>query len=752
MNTVMLPRRRFLQTLGKSSLLSSSRLLSLPLRGDIFVPQPSWAVSQPGITPVPPNKTYRMMEWECHTPPEGNFEIDLNAALASAVDAGAESMMFYAQDHWGYALYQSDVGVRHPHLKGDFFGEEVRIARRLGLSVVCYFSLQFNNQAVLNHPDWGWLDSTGEQERERWLIACLDTPYRHYVLAIIDELFSRYGIDELFLDIFGIQFQLYNSEGRNPFCFCRHTEQAWNSEHPADPYRAGFASRAGWDLRYKWHQRRSTTKMLDEILSAARRHQPKLAVSLNGGPETFSNEIMQKVSFIYAEPLTSDTGISLGSILMRGWERPNYQAGVFSQQGYVDTYPGSIPRVKADGLLLQNARVFIVGNAPIIGGLDEQGFSKRWFRVAKETWTDVRAIDHLMGDGITPVLSTAMLYSEATREELAGQKLPVRFRRSVTGALETLTYSGRPVESFPEFRLTAQNLAQFEMLVLPEVLVLRSTEADIIRDWVQGGGILLATGKCGLLDERGMPRLNFPLADVFGADFISEDKTYAFDDSGKLKEGFTSIYLESTDHTLSRSLAISTVGLPGSFLHLRRTCGEEVLRYRLPFMVEDMKNDKWFNWGPPPPGPATAGPAVIFNRFGKGQSLFIGVDLFQAVDRKLFWVRNWIPEVMRLLLPRPIAEIRSNVLPEYVHGTLFWEDGRRSILVQVLNAIELATGGEFSSVPAVKISLNNEKIRINSARVLWPTEEELAIRSHERFSEIMIPNCARYTAVRLRLV
>jgi hypothetical protein len=63
---------------------------------------------------IAPNKTYRMMEWECHTPPEGNFNIDVEAALNAARDSGAESMMFYSQDHWGHAFYPSDVAVRHP--------------------------------------------------------------------------------------------------------------------------------------------------------------------------------------------------------------------------------------------------------------------------------------------------------------------------------------------------------------------------------------------------------------------------------------------------------------------------------------------------------------------------------------------------------------------------------------------------------------------------------------------------------------
>jgi Hypothetical glycosyl hydrolase 6 len=744
------PRRQFLQTLGKSSLLAGSLSLPIPLQKTLFSAGTTLAPSPAGGRIIPPNKTYRMMEWECHTPPEGNFEINLEDALGAARDAGAESMMFYSQDHWGYAFYQSDVAVRHPHLKGDFFGDEVKIARKLGMSVVCYYSLQFNNQAVLTHPDWGWVNAEGEQQRYRWYMTCLDSPYRQYVLAMINELFSRYEIDELFLDIFGIQFVLYTGEGRDPFCYCKHTVAAWDSSHPGDPYREGFKTREGRDLRYKWHRQRSTNQILDEILSAARQHRPELIVSLNGGPETFTNEVMQKVSFIYAEPLTSDTGISMGSILMRGWGRPDYQAGVFSQQGYLDTYPGSIPRVKADGLIVQNARVFIVGNAPVVGGLDGEGFSKRWFSVAKETWADVRAVDYLL-NGVTPLYSTAMVYSEATREELSGQKLPVHFRQSVTGALEALTYSGRPVESVPEFNITEKYLSQFETLVLPEVEVLGSAQADVIRNWVKQGGTLLATGKCGLVDEKGQARSNFPLADVFGVDLVSEEKKYAYDPSGKFKEGVVSIYMESSGHALSKSLAVSTVGLPGSFLRLRQTSGQEVLRYRLPLMIEDLDNHKWFNWGPPPPGPEMGGPAAVFNKFGQGQSLYVGVSLFQAMSRKLFWIRSWVPEVMRSMVPQPVAELRSEVFPEYVHGTFFWEKDRRSVLVQVLNAIELSTQGEFREVPAVEIKVNSARVKIKSAEVLWPAKQELPIRSRQGNVEITLPSPARYTALRLQL-
>ena len=703
---------------------------------------------------IPPNKTYRMMEWECHTPPEGNFHINVDGALQAARDAGAESMMFYAQDHWGYAFYPSDVAVRHPHLENDFFGQEVALARKLGMSVVCYYSLQFNNQSVLKHPDWGWVDEKGEQQRfySRWLMTCLDTPYRQYVVGMMNELFSRYEIDELFLDIFGIQFAMFHGSGHDPFCFCTDTEAAWNRDHAGDPYREGFQTREGWDRRFQWHQKRSMSDMLDEVAAAVRQHRPQTLISLNGGPESFPNDVMQKVSFIYAEPLTSDTGISLGAILMRGWGRGDYQAGVFSRQGYLDTYPGQLPRVKADALILQNARVFIVGNAPVIGGLDQQGFSKRWFEVAHETWQDVRNVDSLL-EGIEPVLSTAVLYSEASRQELAVQKRPQDFRSSILGALETMTYSGRPVESIPAFRLQPEELGKFELLILPEVEVLSDRQAEDIRSWVAAGGVLIASGNCGLLDQERRQRKNFPLADVLGADFEAEERRYAYDREGHFKKGVIQTYLESTGHPLTSSLAVSTVGLSGPFLRLRARAGaQELLRYRLPMMIEDVPNYKWFNWGPPPPGRESGGVAAVLNRFEKGQAVYVGAPIFQAVTNdKLFWTRKWLPSLVRQMVPDPIAELMFPVLPEHLHGTFFFDQSKRFVLVQILNSVELATEAEFIGVPSAEIRLNAKKLGVTGARIVWPSERTLEPERDGERILIRVPNPGRYTALYLKL-
>jgi hypothetical protein len=345
-----------------------------------------------------------------------------------------------------------------------------------------------------------------------------------------------------------------------------------------------------------------------------------------------------------------------------------------------------------------------------------------------------------------------MLYSESTQKELDIEKRPVDFRQSTLGALELLSYAGRPVESLPGFRLEPENLEPFEVLVLPEVEVLSDRQAEIIRQWVRKGGTLIASDKCGLRNERGRERGNFPLADVFGVDYVAEDNKYAYNAEGKLRPGdFTSTYLESAGHPLAKMLAVSTVGLPGSFLRLKRTTAEEVMRYRLPFMVQDMARHEYFNWGPPPPGSETAGTAVAYNKFGHGQSLYLGVPIFWAMQWRPYWIQKWVPALIRQLVPHPLAELRTKPFSEYVHGTFFYDPTKHFVLVQVLNTVELATKGELRPAPKIEIRVDSRRLAVAGARVVWPRQQNLPIVEREGKTSVVLQNLSRYAALYLKL-
>lgn len=708
---------------------------------------------------IEPDKTYRMMEWESHTwPGENRFDMNLEAAMTASQAAGAEAMGLYTQDTWGYAFYPTDVGARREGLKFDMFARQSELAHRHGLSVVAYYSLQFNHRAVELHPDWAWVDAQGKPRRMRWFQTCLDTPYRAWVLGMIDEIASRYQFEEIFLDAFGRQLNGYHSgQYDDPFCYCRYTQEAWDRDHPGDPYREGMKTREGWLARYRWLTERSTLDMLDEVKATARKHRPGLRFAVNGGPFRQAGAVEEKVTYVSEEPLASPSGIALGSIIMRGWGKPNPQGGVFTKQGYVDIYPPAVARVKADAMLVQNCRVFFVGNSPVLSGIDSQGFSTRWFHVATEAFADLRNVDCLMKD-LEPVCGTVLLFSESTRDETCIQRRPMDFRHSTLNALELMTYSGRPVEGVPEFRFQPDYLKRFELLVLPETEVLSDQQAQTIRAWVRDGGTLVASHRCGLHDANHQPRSNFPLADVLGVDYAGEERKYAFgttafsgEGEGTAKVGFVSTYLESSGHPLAKMLAVSTVGLGGTFIKLHRTTAEEVMHYRLPLFVEDLGHDRWYNWASPPPGAENGGPAVTLNHFGKGRALYLGVPIFWAMNSRPAWIPDWMPEVIRQLTPKPIIELRIEPFSQYVHGAFFYDAGKRFVLAQVLNTIELATDGEWRAAPRVTIAVDPARLKVTDARVVYPQTEDLQVETSAGETRVTLTNLRRYATVYLRL-
>src|ERR1035441_539830 len=101
-------RRHFLKTVG----VGTGGAMLLPVVGESGRKDDFPSLSQlraehdkQGI--ISPEKTYRMMEWEFHTPPEETFGINLEAAIRASRDAGTESQLFYTQDHWGHCFYFS---------------------------------------------------------------------------------------------------------------------------------------------------------------------------------------------------------------------------------------------------------------------------------------------------------------------------------------------------------------------------------------------------------------------------------------------------------------------------------------------------------------------------------------------------------------------------------------------------------------------------------------------------------------------
>ena len=82
--------------------------------------------------------------------------------------------------------------------------------------------------------------------------------------------------------------------------------------------------------------------------------------------------------------------------MMRGWGRPGYQAGIFTEYGYSDMYPGDLARVQANALILRRMRAaFLWGMRALSVGSTGKDFEPL-VSLAKDTWEDVRNVDCLL--------------------------------------------------------------------------------------------------------------------------------------------------------------------------------------------------------------------------------------------------------------------------------------------------------------------------------------------------------------------
>ena len=162
------------------------------------------------------------------------------------------------------------------------------------------------------------------------------------------------------------------------------------------------------------------------------------------------------------------------------------------------------------------------------GGFDRHIFPAGWFRYADWQLGDFGIGSYYLTPRRCQELSAMTLNTQPVRAEVAVLWSQTTLRRDVSYELhkEAIAWAHllhRACVDFdylPEQGL-AERLKSFKVLVLPNTQSLTAATCGAIRQWVQNGGILLATGAPGMFDENGARRSDLPLADVFGADIAA---------------------------------------------------------------------------------------------------------------------------------------------------------------------------------------------------------------------------------------
>ena len=162
-----------------------------------------------------PYKPKYAMFFDNHTmracPDVGHF-LDAEDFAQKLSQVGVDLLGFHAKCNQGFCYYDTAIGQRHPSLPAglDMFGETLKACSRRGIRVNAYVNCGLSNEDGIRHPEWCRVDRDGgllHPEVLGWVSPflrqmCFNTPYAEYILSIIREIRDKYPVTGFLFDSF----------------------------------------------------------------------------------------------------------------------------------------------------------------------------------------------------------------------------------------------------------------------------------------------------------------------------------------------------------------------------------------------------------------------------------------------------------------------------------------------------------------------------------------------------------------------
>ncbi|HEU5090543.1 MAG TPA: beta-galactosidase trimerization domain-containing protein, partial [Roseiflexaceae bacterium] len=148
-------------------------------------------------------------------------------------------------------------------------------------------------------------------------------------------------------------------------------------------------------------------------------------------------------------------------------------------------------------------------------------YDERWLPVVEEIYTWHYRNERYLRN-LAPLARVAIVYSQQTAWFYGGKEAYKKVEDHTLGMYQALIEARVPFEMVHDRKLDEVGLAPFKTLILPNIAALSDEQCEQLRAFVRRGGSIVATYETSRYDERGRPRDNLGLADLFGVDVTGE--------------------------------------------------------------------------------------------------------------------------------------------------------------------------------------------------------------------------------------
>lgn len=435
-----------------------------------------------------------------------------NRSNAACLSAGGYMAFYPTQVPFHYrSKYLGD---------SDPFGALVEGARSLDMHVMARVdSHAIHTDALQAHPEWAALDEDGEPY-EHWAfpgiwVTCPFGPYnREFITEVARELVREYDIDAVFANRWQGHGISYSEHARRAFRDDTGLHLPTGRYDPDDE---------AWRIYPEWRRRRLSDLVAfwDTAIRDVRPHARFIPNLGSFAAHELERDLIDKHYPLFFIDRQGRDGIDAPWSAGRNAKRSR---GVFRDRpvGLISSVGPENSTHRWKDSVTTGAEI----QTWIVDGFAQGAFP--WFTkfngtIPDDRWIEPVAEAFALHATVEPVLSRLQITADVAVLDPTNpgpshlRQEPERFSHE-DGVYHALVEARVPFEFISDKALTPDELARFRVLVLANAERLSDAQCEIIADFVQAGGSLVAAHQTSLLTEGGERRANFGLSHVLGVD------------------------------------------------------------------------------------------------------------------------------------------------------------------------------------------------------------------------------------------
>lgn len=424
------------------------------------------------------------------------------------------------------AYYPSKIPLHRQaqHLQGrDLFGDLCKYAHEDGLAV---FARMDSNRAHSDfydaHPGWFAVDASGKPYKAgEMFVTCINGPYyNEHMPAVIKEVAGLYHPE-------GFTDNSWSGLGRDSICYCENCRKNFHEKYQMEiPREANWGDKAYRQWIVWNYERRLEVWDLNNRTSKAAGGKDCIWSGMNSGSVSGQSrsfrdykEICKRAEIIMldSQARNDSDGFQQNAITgklihgLLGWEKLVPESMAMYQAGR--------PTFRLAAKPVNEARMWMYEG--IAGGIQPWWHhvgayheDRRMYETASPVMAWHETNEEFLTDRI-PVAGAGLVWSQGNMDffgrDTAEQLVELPWR----GMAQALIRAGIPFLPVNADHIS-RDAEQLSLLILPNLGSMTGDQVKSIKQFVRGGGSLIATGVSSLYDQWGDPLPDFALGDIFG--------------------------------------------------------------------------------------------------------------------------------------------------------------------------------------------------------------------------------------------